>query len=174
MKREIEQPTHLELPDVNDPFSWALYARLNADWLRHIGPQLGMDMPKLMMGDALSDIIGDDYGAIAAWNVIIGHQENASMCMRMLLERMDWESDTPDLPLEIRTAILNTIENVKDLNLADEKEYYQVKNEWLTLRHFVQDIIAERPELQEALDYSLEQSEIWSSYWQAFLGMELG
>jgi len=59
MSKEVQQPA-IQPPDLKDPFSWALVARVHSQWLSHVAPQLGMDIHKLVLGDVLSSIIGDD------------------------------------------------------------------------------------------------------------------
>lgn len=169
MSKEIQQPD-IERPDLKNPFTWALVARVYADWARHVGPQLGIDIEKYVLGDVLVRIIGDDANTFT-WTVggTFFEPDIASKEKRNLLERMDWEIGTPETPQDIRGRLESTLQIVSSLDWRNRDEFEQAQVEWYKLKEWVDEQIKERPELKEAREYTLVQDRGLSEYWNEFL-----
>ena len=103
MSLEIEQPPHLTRPDLKNPLTWAIAGPLHSDWLRHISPQLGLDTNKLLLGNVLASIIGDDENSFGYKNIYLPHRTEYAKAS--LYIRMDWEKNLPELPEIIRGQI---------------------------------------------------------------------
>lgn len=167
--KEISQP-NLAIPDENDPFSWASLSRVQTLWYREVGPQLELDAHLLVIGDVLGSIIGDDYGTLGPRNIIVGNKEIADASKAMLLERMDWEAHTTEMPDYIRQKIKAVSQQIAPLNWEVAEEYEQAKSIWKSMKSWIEAEIERDPYLKAALEYSLAHSAILSPYWQAFLG----
>jgi hypothetical protein len=97
MPPEIHQPS-IPKPDLFDSLSWASVSRTHSEWLRQVGPQLGLDVPKLILGDVLSSIIGDDANSFGMYFM----PDLANLGKASILERMNWEISVPETPPQLK------------------------------------------------------------------------
>ena len=118
MAEQFRQPS-IPRPDLSQHSSWASVSRTHCDWLRAVGPQLGMDVSKLILGDVLSSIIGDDANSFGMYFMAdIAQDVKAS-----ILERMDWEVSVPETPGEVKQKLKQVINLIQPLNFNDEVNY---------------------------------------------------
>ena len=164
MPIEIIQPK-LKGPDLNDPFTWASLSRLHTEWLRGVGPQLELNVPKMILGEILSSIVGDDANAFG----LFFNPDWADESKALILERMDWEITTPETPKEIRTRLKRVKKSIDRLNMTKEEGYIKARTEWNTMKMWVVEKITKRPKWREAEMYSFEANEIWSPFWSEFI-----
>jgi hypothetical protein len=54
-KAELRQP-EIEVPDLEQPISWATLSIVKTQWLRAIAPQLGLDTKQLVVGEVIASI----------------------------------------------------------------------------------------------------------------------
>ena len=160
--KEVRQPD-ISRPDLKDPFTWASIARTKTKWIRHVGPQLRIDVEKYILGDVLAAIIGDDSNCIAFDH----NSELAPMAQKHLLERLDWEITTPETPEDIRERAKEVLEKVAALNWQNKEEYIEARTTWREFEAWVIEQIEERPELKEAEEYRFLA--FTSKQWSIFL-----
>jgi len=58
MLKEVQQP-NIEVPDRKDPLRLELSARVHTEWIRHVGPQLNINVKNI-----LSDVYWDRFLAM--------------------------------------------------------------------------------------------------------------
>ena len=97
MAETFRQPP-IPRPDLSHPLSWASVSRTHCDWLRAVAPQLGLDTPKLILGDVLSSIIGDDANSFGFYFI----EDLGADIKATIMERMDWEISVPETPPQLR------------------------------------------------------------------------
>lgn len=168
MPLEVEQPAHLVRPDLTDPITWASVAPLHCEWLRLVAPQLGLDTEKLILGNALSNIIGDDansFGLKAAFLPEFTEDSKTSIFIRM-----DWESELPELPENIRNQIRKIRQQLDASDWHGRENFERVRNIWVKgVCNFTRRQIALNEDLRDALKYDDEVNPLWSPYWEDFL-----
>lgn len=169
MSKEI-QPPNIARPDLTDPFSWAVIPRVHTEWIRQVGPQLGIDVEKYVLGGVLADIIGDDANCFT-WTSggNFFDSKSAVEAKRNLLERMDWEVATPETPLTIKKRLESTLQLVSSLNWSDREEFEEARTEWYKFKGWVEHQIKRHPTLKEAEKYRLTMGDRLSEYWRKFL-----
>ena len=96
LPRIIQQPD-IERPDTDDPFTWALIPQVRNEWIRQVGPQLDIDVKKIILGEVLANIVGDDSN-VFGWTLKGNFFDSslAFIAQEPLLERMDQEIKTPE------------------------------------------------------------------------------
>ena len=161
--KEVIQPM-IVLPDEKDPMKWACYARIHSRWLRSVSPQLGLDTEKLMLGDVLSSIIGDDSNALGFYipNLI----DNARSS---LLERLNWEIETPELPNAFRKKLRKVKNTIFDFEWDSKEKWVLAKDIWTKASEQIESKIRRDPKLDDAIRYDLDMSKVLSPYYQEFL-----
>lgn len=166
-RKKIDQP-NIPRPNEDDPLFWASLCRTHEKWLRHIAPQLGFDTNTLLLGDALSSIIGDDENSFGFFFM----EEYAELIKKQILERMDWEIQLPETPEEIKVKLKDVTAFIKNLDFSKKENYSLGHTKWKEMRDWVEKEIENKPEWKAALPYSLEANKKWSPYWWEFLGKE--
>lgn len=169
MSKEIIQP-NIGKPDLKDPFTWASICRTHEQWIRHVGPQLGIDVQKYVLGDVLANIIGDDANCFT-WTVggDFFDSQLAVGAKRNLLERLDWEASVPETPPQIKGRLRASHSAVSALDWANREEFSQARTQWYGLKQSVEQDMRRQPKLKEAEEYMLSISGQLSDHWQDFL-----
>ena len=165
---EVQQPPNLERPDLKQNLAWAGISRVHSEWLRFVAPQLGLDPKKLVLGGALSSIIGDDansFGYAFYFNPELSENAKAS-----IYERMDWESSLPEMPKSIKDQIRKVKSLFETLVWTDKDDFNKARDIYVKeIKNFTQHQIALNKNLREAVRYSDQVVEKWSPYWSEFL-----
>lgn len=157
-------------PDLDDPFSWARIARIHSDWLRQVAPSYGIDVPKLILGDVLGSIVGDDENCFGIKAAGFRSAEIANLGKRSLLERLDWEIEVPELPENIRGQLEKVKQQLIDLDWSDSAGFNRARDIWTKLaKNFTQRQLALHPDLRQAQKYDLQMAAILSVPWQEYL-----
>lgn len=168
MPPEVEQPSHLVRPDLTDPITWASVASLHCEWLRAVAPQLGLDTEKLILGDALSSIIGDDANSFGSQAIYF--PEFTENSKTSIFIRMDWDSEVPELPINIRNQIRIIRQQLVELDWQGKENFEKARNIWVKgVCNFTRHQIALNENLRAALKYDLQMNPEWSPYWDDFL-----
>jgi len=168
--KEVVHP-NFECPDMGDPLTWALFSRLHADWTREVAPQIGIDGEKLVLGQIISSIIGDDKNCFefAKYDFLKDNPEVALGAKAQLLERMDWELTAPETPEEIQEQIKETMEFVFSCDWRIEKDFEEARDRWMQFREWAEGLIDDREDLRVAFNYSLVSRPELNRLWQEFL-----
>ena len=157
----------LQRPDLKHPDTWATIAEVHQKWLRIASPQMGFDTKKIILGDVLGTIYGDDpncFGLI--YLPSLSHEGK-----KHLQIRMDFEINTPELPEQIRSRIKEIKPKVLSLDWTNESGHKQARKLWMEkVRNYVQHQIALHPEYREAEAYYNSVAELLSTPYQEFLG----
>jgi hypothetical protein len=133
---------------------------------------MGIDIPRFVLGSVLSSIIGDD---INAFGLFVSEDLPALRATRVkgkpqLLERIDWETETPELPEEIRERLMEIRPRIKQADWSDYGSYLDSYQVWCErVKRFTLARIEQTPEYREAVEY---QSEAWrtlSEPWHQYL-----
>lgn len=169
MSKEIEQP-NITKPDLDDSFTWASIERVYAEWARHVGPQLDIDVEKFILGDVLVNITGDDED-IFIWTIggSIFDPEIAAEAKSHLIERLDWEINTPETPQAIREKLEATHEIISSLDWRKKSDFDEARENWFSLKSWVVQQIEENPELKKAEDYAVAMASLLLEPWHEFL-----
>lgn len=141
------------------------------EWVRYVGPQLGINVEKLILGMVLDKITNDDANTFFLVACNIFAPEIAAGAKQSLLERMRWEIDTPETPQKIRERLESTLQSVSSLDWTKRKEFDQAEAEWYRLRDWVREQRKENQKFREAYEYYLASAETGrlSEYWAEFL-----
>jgi hypothetical protein len=163
----IRQPSHLELPDKSDRILRTFTTPLQCEWLRFVAPQLELETNKLILGVVLYRIIGDDENSFGLYIYIPELTETAKTS---IFNRMDWESELPELPLIIRNQIKKIRRKLESFNWEGEENFNKAYEMWMKdVRHYTKHQIAINKDLHDALGYYEEVKHIWLPYWNKFL-----
>ncbi len=157
----------IQRPDIKHPDTWASVLQTRIDWLRQIGPQMGIDTPRAILGEVLGGIYGDDGNSFGFYFLDAKLMEQAK---RNLQIRMDIEINTPELPIYIRDRIKTIKLQVLSIDWTKEEGYKKAKKLWKKeVSDFVQHQLAMNKEYREAVRYSLSIGERLSPPWSDFL-----
>lgn len=168
MSKEIQQPA-IQPPDLKDPFSWASVARVHCEWIRHIAPQLGLDTQKLVLGDVVSSIIGDDANVFTWIHGSFFDPELGAGAKRLLLERLDWEISTPETPAQIRGRLEKVRDAIRDLDWSIKDQFEAARDTWTPVKEWVNQEVNKKRDLRSAVDYDLAVGVQLSEHWNMFL-----
>lgn len=172
MVKEIIQP-QIKPPDLKDPFTWASVIRTYIEWIRLVGPQLGIDVSKYILGEVLSNIVGDDANAFGAFHWEEKHFDPriSSKSRACLLERISCEIDTPETPEVIRRKLIEVEERICLLDWSRKDEFIMAKKIWgQEVRNWVENELGKNKAWEEAETYHLDiAGPKVSPYWRAFL-----
>jgi len=154
--------------DSADPLARFFAGRVHSQFLRKVAPQLGMNASKLVLGDALSSIIGDDENSFglkaATYNQAWAQQEK-----RHLLEQLDWEVGLPELPDAIRKNLGNVMNEISLLDWQQQAEFNCARRVWTKYaKNFTKHQIALHYELRGAIYYYLGMAQELSVPWQEY------
>jgi hypothetical protein len=159
-------------PDLKDRLSWANIKQTRIDWLRAICPQVDFDTPRVILGEGMGDIYGDDpnsFGIIFISDLI----DDARKTLKII---MNTRINTPELPEHIRERLTAVKDHVLAIDWNTEAGYKEAKAYYKKkAANFVQHQIALHKEYREAYRYSDRANQTLSSLWQDFLyGSHIG
>lgn len=138
--------------------------------MRHVAPQLGLDTRRLIVGDVLSCIVGDDSNCFVwARDSRYFDPQLAISAKIDLLERLDWEAGLDEIPENIRTRLEVTKDTLAELDWSQWIQFKKARRIWYAVMVHVKNVIAETPEFNESLAYNLAMSQQLSEYWSTFL-----
>jgi hypothetical protein len=158
----------LNKPDMNDPDIWASLEFPHQIWLRHKSQELGLDTYKIVLGNILTTIIGDDSNCFCVFQTY--ESDLAVIGKKHLLIRLDWEKNTEELPMHIRSQIQTTITQINLLDWSIKSEYLKAKQLWIDhIYNFTKTEIANNPVYNEAINYYMDSSKILHEGWHEFI-----
>jgi hypothetical protein len=167
MSPEIHLP-EMARPDEKNPITWAEIPSIHAGWLRVVAPQLGLDPQKLLLGDVLSSIVGDDENVFGFRGEFC--PDLVELSRTSLFIRMKWEEETQELPEYIRNRIKNVHEKLETMDWTDESGFNKAWEVWKKeVRNFTKHQLALHKDFRDATQYDLEMSHVWSPYWREFM-----
>jgi hypothetical protein len=165
--QELKYPA-LPIPDINrDPQAGTYIIPVQYAWLKAVAPQLNLDTPKLLTGYALTRIWDDsnEFGYSHSFD-----PQLASASQRAVFFRMDWESQCPELPHNIRTQIKIIRHQLTTFDWTKREDFNRVRELWTeNVLNFTKDQIATCPHLKSAKSHYLTQSKKLAPYWREFL-----
>ena len=141
MDRETER---LDLDDLR---LWATAVRTHEEWIRSNASRYEIDASKYILGYVLETIIGDDarcFGGL--WNIRYDRQI-AEMGKELLLIRLQWEIDVPELPANIRQRLEGFKGEADEADWASEDGFSAIKEGWKTK---VKDYVEEQVDSNSA------------------------
>ena len=144
------------MPSFKDPMTWAVAPQICEQWQRHVAPQLGIDVEKLMLGDVLSTIIGDDPELLIWVGKLSFDPERASLNRDQLMFRLDWELQVPELPDEVRENLEAVKQDLEADEYADwtvQENFLRARAVWQSFRTTTEAIVEEDPDYQAAVIY---------------------
>lgn len=167
----VTQP-NLERPDLHDRNTWARISRLKDAWVREVAPQLGLNIEMLMLGEIISDVVGDDEN-VFAWSyldITMLDARVANNCKADLEERMSHEIETPETPAELRELLVATRDLVMGLDWQSPEGFIQVRDIWTTMKNDFRERVDNNPTYRVAENYAVnEAGKILNPYWNEFL-----
>ena len=164
--KEIVQPI-IQLPEKNDPLRWAKESKVMNNWMGVVAPQLAMDTEKILLGNVLANIIGDDSNI---FNYYI--PEYIDTVKPSILERLNFEIDTPELPNHFRNKLIEVKNTIESTKLNSKKEWSSIRNIWFKTYSWIKDEVNKTPELIDAINYHSEQMCVLSPYWRSFYNVQ--
>jgi hypothetical protein len=163
--------TGIPRPDRTEKFAWAKIKDVRKDWLRAIGAHLDFDPAKMILGEAMGNIEGDDPNAFGMFFM----PEIAYDVKGTIDIVMKSEINSPELPQNIHDRLVEVHSGVMALDLTTENGYKEAKKIYQErLIDFVNQEIALHPEYEEARKYAHEVNLRISPYWQMFLYGSVG
>jgi hypothetical protein len=152
--------------DRTEPNAWAECSAIHIAWLRQACPQLGLDTKRIIIGDVLDTITGDDLNCFGH-SYILG---NIGTEQRDLQIRMDIEITTPEIPDDIRQKLSAAKAHIFAINWKSESGWELARNTWLAeVRDFVNQQVSSNKELSDIVeDYRADQLSLMPQ-WRKFL-----
>lgn len=159
-----------EAPKLNpkDPLKQAKINILFTEWLRKAAPELGLDPHKLILGDVLSSIIGDDANCFGIKGA--GFMPDLVDNMReSLFAIMDWEINIPETPDNLRKRLREVKFALEKLDWHNQAEFYRARNTWtVKVRDYTRHEVNTNNDLREAEMYRIDMNEIINEAWEKF------
>jgi len=167
----IQQP-EIAVLNEDDELYWAMIERVYIEWLRHVGPQLDLDVSAMALRLVLSNIIGDDFNCFA-WANYGYDVEGAKRSRKNYLERLNCEIDLPELPDEIRDRLIQTRDKITELDWEVEGEFFKAREIFLETKKWVSNYIDVNPNLKSILSLRKDKLEnVLNEHWLSFLNTE--
>ena len=171
MTERFTQPDIPRPDNKRNPYYNGFLPTKHREWLRAAGPQLGIDTPKFIRGQLLSNLAYDDstnylvhqYSTEPRW-------VNISKINALL--RLDGELEAPELPDELREKLTKMREVAAKVDWNDQERFKQVVTLRNQLREEVRSGIDENSEWRDAYLYAID-SEVqkkWAPHWERFIG----
>ena len=157
-------------PNLDDHEMWARLPVIHQKWMRGILPEMGIDVSKAVVGDALSTIIGDDGNCFFPEAVDFDPEWSVDG-KRNLLIRLEFEIGTEELPEIIRQRLETVKDRVQKLDWTSKAEYRIARRAWKRdARDFVETQIELSADLMLSLHYFEDEvSPEITEPWQIFL-----
>ena len=138
-----------------DSMTWARRPREYCERVRELAPKMGLDARKLVLGEVLYRITGDDRGIFQGYD---WKSFNYSEAREKLMERLDWEAPVLVTVLENdpqMTGNLNQLkEEIDNFDWSDSKIRIQIYNDWSNFSEQIGEIVNKRPDLAAAKLYA--------------------
>ena len=168
MGAEIIQPAGIE-PPPTDCFDIDLaYRKIRRLWLSAVGPQLNLDVKKLIIGYLLTTI--EDNGNMVFWINYGFNPKGGQTSQDKLLGRLNWEIETPELPAKIGTILRKEKAVIEKLDGENESEFRQILSTYSSAKRQVDILKRKDPRLREATDYYVgAEFGTLSAPWQSFI-----
>ena len=146
-----------------DPSDWALGLRENIALLRKRAVEKGVDVQRVVTGEVINSIVGDDGNVIYA--AIMINDSRHMMAeglffskMRELQsdiqERLETEATTLEVPSDIAVGAADMYAFMDYSDLTTDEGRSQGVNGWKNFRSWVSQLTKEQPDLHEAQVYS--------------------
>lgn len=157
--RTIIQP---DIKLVRDPkHEWAAEQRFTTAWIRSVAPQFELDADRLIRGQVITNILGDDNNSFsaAAQFLMAGMEEEfaefAPPGRVELIDRLDWEiSSMTETDREMRERLEKARGVIEQSDWTDKVSFQTATQAWQTdIFDWTKKHTAENPELQQSLSY---------------------
>jgi hypothetical protein len=121
---------------------WARSNRIKETVFREKLTESGMFTGKFMQGYIQSAIAGDDENAFRPAMLMQEatqgfHEQSAMQSHADILERLDWEANLPEAPIELRQKILEVSDQLKFRKFTDDASFQHGYHLWEGLSSWV-------------------------------------
>lgn len=137
---------------------WTTSVRQETQLFRDNAAVLGLDANRLVRGFILSTIIFDDL------NIFTGLLKRPRFSPKLgrqaakgLIDRLEWEVGTPELPENIRERLSQTRELVGPLDMGTRRGFHIAYSVWERARAFVEEELNSSEELQNDAKYYADE-----------------
>lgn len=135
---------------------WAQRERRKAEFTKTNAERLNIENPsKYVLGQIINIIINDDSNCFRMEQL-----ENTPLYPQVLkvnrlaiLERLDWESSSTEVPENIRGQLIQTKEFIKGQDWVDKETFYKASKRWHDIQRLVRQQTGEDESLQVAVNY---------------------
>lgn len=169
---EVKQPNFLPEP-ANDPLSWAKQSKVTEKWIRYVAPQLGLDPSQIVLAGALSNIIGDDANCFGEKGITSFDLKLGKLSKALLLTRLGWEIELPEVPLNIKQNLVNYLKLIRDLDFEIKESFDFAREFHNELVKSTERDIAKNRKLGEAIVYRKENWGKLKPYYDQFIMLSL-
>lgn len=154
--------------------NWATIPFEFQDWCREHGSEYGVDTDKLILGELLGSIVGDDYNCFT----IIVESESMSKVSHLmrsdLVRRIELEIEAPETPENIRERLREFLPVLLDSDWHKEEEFLRIREQWSRdIKDFVREEIDKNPEYREAECYAIHKPDCLLEGYREYVGGEV-
>jgi len=167
----IEQPQYRPLSR-DDPMHWASLPRTQTMWFRDVGPRLGIDAPKMILGQVLNKIVEDDANAYTLVHSDFSDSGTITISKKKAAIRLSWEIETLETPPAIRKVLREAQTIITEADWHDPEAFERVKGAQENLVAKVTNMMEEDTTLREAYLYAKDREvqNKWQPFWNEFYG----
>jgi len=136
--------------------SWAKLAEAHTEEIREISLQEDINVPKYLLGDVLSTIVGDDEYCFGLKDASFNPNSVQSR-KESLLTRLKWEIALMETPEEIRERLQKLLPIVEETDWENEESFFKIKEVWFRdIKDFVKYRIRRNKDYIDAMNYEFD------------------
>lgn len=147
---EYSQPEGLDISPLKGEMGWAYQPRIYVEWLKHIAPQFGLDIDKLIL--AQSYLVVQDDGNNLRWPSALPFSPDwAKKYRQMYLIRLDWEINESTLPEDLKGRLKLIKEKIDQQEWDSLDKMNEIGQKWKEVETEVTVQMNTNSETREAL-----------------------
>lgn len=142
--------------DSEELLSWANLAEAHSEEIRALSSREDIDIPKYLLGDVLSTIVGDDEYCFGLKDAPFD-SDSVQLRKEALLTRLKWEIGLEETPEEIRERLERLLPVVEETNWQNEESFLKIKEVWFRdIKDFVRYQIERNESYIDAMNYEFK------------------
>ena len=133
-----------------DGIEWAQRERKKADFVRVNAGRLNIDPKRFVLGQIIEIISLDDANCFNTRSLFETslYTQTLSIQRRAILERLDWESTSHEVPEHLRNRLLQTRDFIERHEWTDKKTFEQASERWYGMRKYFGEEVDKDDDLQ--------------------------
>ncbi len=157
--------------DSEELLSWANLAESHSEEIRELSSREDIDIPKYLLGDVLSTIVGDDEFCFGLKDIPFD-PNSVQLRKESLIIRLQWEIGLGETPEEVRERLQKFLPVAEETDWQNKESFLKVKEAWFRdIKDFVQYQIRRNKIYIDAMNYEFDmENTLHPEYKEIFFG----